>query len=664
MAKFVPLSTPEQNNPTNLFVSIGAGLVSGLIKTVEGVVSLGAELVDLGADSNTAGKVEQFFDDINIFEDEAQDRVAGRLVEVFTQIGLPAGAGAKLATKLADKAIKAKKTGKYANLKSKNVLSGANKARELNLRVDSRLGLKPGTSKRFAAGVFGGAAGETLVADVEEIGTFGDFFDGPTALDTTESEGRDEAGRRLLNRLKFGTESLFITPFVFGAGKAGKALATRGQELAYSNSVIDRWINKYIRSPFQPQGDLGPELFASETAKAGLKARDTFRAEELVNNITKEVNNIYPKADKFFDSSTKEEQKQFYKKLNDVLFEGDLKDPVNPKALDEIVKFLDDKKVSKESTQNIVGNLNAARQEFTNLISILERNTEGKISAGAKDLQKIMKDRVEGWLGGTYRIFEKPAGITKLFRSDPYTDEAYTRAVNLFRRYLQKTDPNAKRDADGKLLVERNELEQLIPQGDDYFQEAKIAVDNIINEVKIKKKPGGLPDVTYQNKTAMTKTKSFEKAVGKGSKVFRELFGEIEDPRYSIFNAMTNLSAVARTAKYFDDVVAKNDEVQAKGGRGFFWNTEDLAKRAVNSSNTGIEIVPMSEVISLLPGRGAIVSSLNNKFTTKEIAEAIKNANDVGGGLTAAIRGREGANPAEKAVTWFYRNLLLFPKAV
>jgi hypothetical protein len=97
---------------------------------------------------------------------------------------------------------------------------------------------------------------------------------------------------------------------------------------------------------------------------------------------------------------------------------------------------------------------------------------------------------------------------------------------------------------------------------------------------------------------------------------------------------------------------------------GFFWDDREVAKRAVNSSNTGIEIVPMSDVINLLPGRGAIVSSLNNKFTTKEIADAIKNANDVGGGLTAAIRGREGANPAEKAATWFYRNLLLFPKAV
>ena len=69
MAKFVPLSEAELNNDTSWYTSVGAGLASGLIKTVEGVVSLGAELVDLGADSNTAASVEQFFDDVNIFED-------------------------------------------------------------------------------------------------------------------------------------------------------------------------------------------------------------------------------------------------------------------------------------------------------------------------------------------------------------------------------------------------------------------------------------------------------------------------------------------------------------------------------------------------------------------------------------------------------------------
>ena len=302
MAKFVPLIPAEENSSAAWYTSVGAGLVSGLIKTVEGVVSLGAELVDLGADSNTVAGVEQFFDDINIFEDTAQDRVAGKLVEVFTQIGIPGGAGFKLATKLADKAIKAKKAGTYANLKSKAVQEGMKKAKSLNDRI-------PDGTKRFAAGVFGGATGETLVADVEEIGTFGDFFEGPTALDTVEGEGREEAGRRILNRLKFGTESIFITPFVYGVGKAGKALATRGKELAYSDSAFERWVDKYIGSYFRPRGDLPTEVFDSEMAKAGLKARDTFRAKEIVENITREVDKLYPRSSKFFDTSTDTQQK-------------------------------------------------------------------------------------------------------------------------------------------------------------------------------------------------------------------------------------------------------------------------------------------------------------------------------------------------------------------
>ena len=200
------------------------------------------------------------------------------------------------------------------------------KAKSLNDRI-------PDGTKRFAAGVFGGATGETLVADVEDIGTFGDFFEGPTALDTVEGEGREEAGRRILNRLKFGTESIFITPFVYGVGTAGKALAKRGKDLAYSDSAFERWVDKYIGSPFRPRGDLPTEVFEGEMAKAGLKARDTFRAREIVENITREVDKIFPRTGKFFDTSTNKEQVAFYKKLNDILFEGDLTKEVNPKAI-------------------------------------------------------------------------------------------------------------------------------------------------------------------------------------------------------------------------------------------------------------------------------------------------------------------------------------------
>jgi len=641
MAKFVPLIPAEENSSAAWYTSVGAGLVSGLIKTVEGVVSLGAELVDLGADSNTVAGVEQFFDDINIFEDTAQDRVAGRLVEVFTQIGIPGGAGFKLATKLADKAIKAKKAGTYANLKSKAVQEGMKKAKSLNDRI-------PDGTKRFAAGVFGGATGETLVADVEEIGTFGDFFEGPTALDTVEGEGREEAGRRILNRLKFGTESIFITPFVYGVGKGGKALATRGKELAYSDSAFERWVDKYIGSYFRPRGDLPTEVFDAEMAKAGLKARDTFRAKEIVENITREVDKLYPRSSKFFDTSTDTQQKDFYKRLNDVLFEGDLTKEINPKAVDDLVKLLQKSDIGEESIQNIISNLNNARGEFTNLINILNRNAGTKTAAGAKDLQAIMKERIEGWLGGTYRIFQKPRGLFKLFQKYKPTDQSYERAINLFRRYLARTDKTRTKAYD--------------PDSSDYFERAKFLVDDIVNQVQVKKKPAGLPDVTYTDGTAMGKTKSFEKAVGRGSKVFRELFGEIQDPRYSIFNAMTNLSAVARTATYFDDMAAQNRKVQEGGGRGFFWETEDLAKQAVNSPTTGIEIVALDNVLQKLPGGNTLVSPLSGKFTTKEIADGIANINDVGASLTSMVRGREGAKGAEKAAMWFYRNLLLFPK--
>ena len=157
MAKYVPLSEAELNNDSSIFSSVAAGFASGILKTIEGGFSLGAELIDLGADTNKAAEVEQFFDDINIFEDTAQDRVAGKLVEVFTQIGIPGTAGFKAATKLADKAIKAKKSGNYMNSKSKSVQEGMKTAQSLNDRI-------PGKTKRFAAGVFGGAAGETLVA--------------------------------------------------------------------------------------------------------------------------------------------------------------------------------------------------------------------------------------------------------------------------------------------------------------------------------------------------------------------------------------------------------------------------------------------------------------------------------------------------------------------
>ena len=652
MAELIPFNSAEKDNETSWYTALGAGLLSGVIKIPEGIVSLGAELIDLGADTNTVASVEKFFDKLNPFEEVAEERTIGKLAEVLTQIGIPGTAGFKFASGLASKAIKAKKTGIYAKFgeKSKQALEEVQK---LN---------KTAGYRKFVAGVMGGATGEAFITDADKIGSFGDLLGGPTALDRDETYGKEEASRRLLNRIKFGSESLLVTPVIAGVGKGAKALAQRGKELAYSDSAFERWINKYIGSTFRPRGDLPEEVFAAEMYKQGLKARDIDAAKEIVNTITREVDKVFPEMDTVFNKATRQEKDKFLDLLNGALFEGDITKKINPKKLDEIVAQMDDIQINPEARQRIVGAIDKARSEFTNLINIFNKNVpeKDKLKTGVKELQEILKDRVQGWVGSTYRAFEPKSKFLKTFRRYEPTEEAYGNAIALFRRYLAKTDPTRAKDT------------PLDMAGTDYYMQAKYMVDDILEQgQQARKKPGVLPDLQYQDKTAQgIKVKSFDqmlknKIPGRGSKVIRDLFGEIRDPRYSIFNAMTNLSSAARTSVFFEKVLENNKKIQAAGERGAFWADENLAKQAVKSRETGIEVVKVGDYLTQgkYPGVKFVDNELLNSYTTKEIAEGMLHANDVPRGLAGALRGRESASAAEKAATYLYRTLLLAPKA-
>ena len=59
------ISDVEDENEISTIQSVLAGIGSGLFKIPEGFVSLGATLMDLGADSNKAAEVEEFFAKIN-----------------------------------------------------------------------------------------------------------------------------------------------------------------------------------------------------------------------------------------------------------------------------------------------------------------------------------------------------------------------------------------------------------------------------------------------------------------------------------------------------------------------------------------------------------------------------------------------------------------------
>ena len=150
---------------------------------------------------------------------------------------------------------------------------------------------------------------------------------------------------------------------------------------------------------------------------------------------------------------------------------------------------------------------------------------------------------------------------------------------------------------------------------------------------------------------------------GQPPKVIRELFGEIRDPRLSIFNAITNLSALGRQTKFLDEVYETNRRVQANGERGAFWETREAAQEATNG------VVPIVKVSDEISGLGKvagedIVNPLTPLYTTKDIADGLAVANHLKDTfLTSFAKGREGASVAEqKGASFLYRNLLLFLK--
>ena len=69
----IPLNPTEENNEVSWYKSGAAGIVSGVLKVPEGIFSLAAELIDLGADTDTAASVEAFFDKLNPFEEVAEE---------------------------------------------------------------------------------------------------------------------------------------------------------------------------------------------------------------------------------------------------------------------------------------------------------------------------------------------------------------------------------------------------------------------------------------------------------------------------------------------------------------------------------------------------------------------------------------------------------------
>jgi hypothetical protein len=649
---YIPLSPDlvpdaEDNQQVGSFTAAAAGIASGALKVPQGVASLAAELIDLGFDTNAAAGVEELFHKINVFEPIADQRLAGRITEGLVQIGVPSTIGAKVATKLATKAIQARRAGTYAELAGPNIAKGIAKAEELN---------KLSNTQRFAAISVGGFAGDTMVADIEKLGTFGDAFHiGPTQLDRDEYvSGEEDAGRRLMNRFKFGTESLLLTPFVYGAGKGLSMLREQGRYMAYSDSQLARTFDK-IGSWFRFREAMPEEQALAKEAENALKMKDTNMAMEQVTRIDREVNKMFPEVNKYNRAASEKEKKEFYSFLDQKLFSGDIKKPLEPDILKDITETMGKRGSNPESISTVIESLQKTRSYYNDLINIASKGT-GELPEGMfSHLNNLMGERVKNTIANTYSIFEnKYASIYDKFR--PAQDKV-DKIKQIFMRYASKN---------GKPITDIH---------------AQAMVDDILQQAeKMNPKVETLPAFKFQNLSAGAKDpyemKTFARTIenelaggrkeleviGKGSKAFRELFGEMQDVRHSIYEGMNRLSVVARKNQMYDEILKVDQDLKSAikdttqfGDRGFFHDTPLDAQKAFG---TNVDIVKIDNYIRDDIKGSPLVNSLIGKFTTKDIAEGFSNTAK----LQDAMRG-ETSGSLGKTASWAYRNLILVPKA-
>jgi hypothetical protein len=551
--------------------------------------------------------------------------------------------------------LKAKKIGNYANLASPNVSKALGTAVDLN---------KKAKTARFAVGVTGGAVGETFVADVEDIGSIGDAFEaGPTQLtEVTDEGGKEDAARKLLNRVKFGSEALLVTPIVYGVGRGIKAAATRGKRIEYSNSELDQFFNKTF-SALRARGAKPQEIFEAKMSEKGAIMADTNQAMQLVKSIDRDIDKMFPPLKSTFNKSTGKEKQQILKEINDTIFSGKLDEPLPLEARKELTASLKLKGLDQEGINRMFQNVDLARGKFLELI-----DASSNAPKDVAELKNLLGNRAKEYLGNTYQIFEDKSSLP--FLNYKPTDEAIDSAKNLFKRYHRF----ANRNTPGFNPI-KNALTD---------QEADTLVNNVLKNAVEAKTPKQLPFTKYVNLTPgaedITSKKFFKQVVerdingkkvdqviGEGSKIFRDLFGKIEDPRYSIYNGMARLSGIARRNQLLENLAARDEIVKAAvkpgvteaGEKGFFFTADEVKSLKAERALPNQEIVELDDYLAPFFKDEYAVNPLQGMYTSKAIAEGLGDSSKA---FKYLFEPREGATGVEQLGTWMYRNLILAPK--
>jgi len=563
--------------------SMAAGVGSGVFKIFEGAATLAATLMDLGVDKDRAESVEQFFADINPFDEAAEATAIGKITELIVNIGIPGGFAFKIGSGLTKAALTAKKAGKY--------LSGGEKMR------------------RFGQGALaGGAAEAVFVSDVEDVGTFGDWLGGPTEIERDTGEPVQE----ILNRLKFGLEGTLFTGAIGGAGKTISKLRnqTGTGRVITGNSKFEKsfnkWTDKWISKPARARGPEVQEGFELRMGMEGAIGADRNAAENAMIGMDKLSNKLAKLTRNEFGKEIGEQHhKQVLKDMNDVLMSGGSKKGTLQPIFGQVDEFkidpktglpgaTDEFKTGKQIYNVTLDNMDSSKvralrellegapynikskavdellDDFTGM-----RNLWGELftSMGRRltpealeEFEEIIPAVLKDSLDRGYSVFKNNAGDLDIAKNYAPTKAVLLQARRDFQEVAKGKGLNISDEVADEMVDEVWRNAQL-PKG--------VLLSSTPGAVRVYGLPKFFKDSVADQVVNVDKkmNTNLSKLTDGNKEIINKLLGKAKNPMSTLVEGTNALSTQIRFNQYLDNLVKKSNELKVK------WDDWDKAGR-------------------------------------------------------------------------------------
>ena len=655
----------------------GEGIVSGLIAIPQGIAELGASLIDLGADTDYSSVVTDKANELRNTLGVDPEGYAGKIAEVVTQFVVP-GLGA------AGAVSKFSKLGKAA------------KSRQVS-KADDFVGpgLQAATKTQRGALVAqqAAAAGLTDAAVATDgITTIGDFFEGgPTSTDQEVGlKGREEAWRRITNKLKIGLESTAVAgavPYALtGIGKVAgatkdvaapvvgavsdatgvtSALSAGARGIQNVAAPIGKFLDDIeakrafgeeqnfslnvladINAVFRYRGYL-PEQIAGERAGIlGKVGAETRKAMVTVKSLERNLDKALKKYEPIVGRDTTLSRKEVFNSIEDFLTSQAPKLKTKAGKLTAESKRLRQKKLDlyksipknmRQDVKNMRTQIDRLSKQVLDTDAIKQIEKMDAITVGpykgmtgvqaANDIRQTITKNLNSYMRRRYAAFEK----------GKWTPDDATKAVAVqgFKtnrnRLAQEMQQIAKTDnIDVSTLgvnAEGKLDDALIAQNNLSLDDlANRAVDSFLNRYQV----GSVNKGSVKGMTKSVAVNQLQKGLfDKRAQLLdfeRRLLGEIKDPKESFLGTITDLAQFKATDNYFKRIKSFADN-----------NPEGIGSMFLSPERASAKYTPEILKRDFMELRGK--ASKNDPITSYGSLEGYYVPNKVGQNLQRTILG-------------------------